>query len=381
MKTRLREAIPLARELAVTIEVLKTWLEEQTFEILLDVELARERAMLKAKAIASTLNGYLSCLSLLAYPDPSWVTWVERDIQGTRVEVVAAPLDVSSFVREHLLEREGLESSIWMSATLATGGDDPFAFFKRTIGADRHVIQQSVPSPFDFKNQAVLYLPKHLPEPNDSNFLLAAAQEIDRLLSISEGRAFALFTSKAAMNTTYEMLCDRLAFPCKRQGDMSRKRLIDWFLATPNAVLFATATFWEGVSIDGDQLSCVIIDRIPFQVPDDPVYEARCDVLKSDPDASWFNDLALPHATMRLKQGVGRLIRTHSDSGMVAILDGRLTSKRYGRNIIECLPPMKIVRSLEGIVTLDAYLNRNVAAPAPVQELPVGELSGQAFLE
>ena len=254
----------------------------------------------------SSLNGYLSCLSLIAHPDPGWVTWVERNPEGTRVQVVSAPLDVSSFIRTNLIEREGLTGSVWMSATLATNGDDPFAFFKHTIGANNHVIQQVVASPFDYGNQSILYLPKHLPEPNDKAFLPQAAQEIDRILSISEGRAFVLFTSKSAMNTVYEMLYRQLAFSSKCQGDMPKSRLIEWFLDTPNAVLFGTSSFWEGVSIDGDQLSCVIIDRIPFQAPDDPVYEARCDVLKSDPDSSWFNDLALPHATMRLKQGVGR---------------------------------------------------------------------------
>lgn len=359
MKTRLRQAVPHAKPLADSIETMRNWLEAQEFEHLLDIDQARDRAKLKAKAIVSTLNGYLACLSLISHPDPGWVTWIEKDMHNTRVEVVAAPLDVSRFIQNNLLERDNLEASVWMSATLATGGDDPFSYFKRTIGADSRVIQELVASPFDYEQQSFLYLPRHLPEPNDKTFLPKAAEEIDRILSISEGRAFVLFTSKAAMNGAYEMLCDHLAYPNKRQGDMPRKRLIEWFVDTPNAVLFGTSSFWEGVSIDGDQLSCVIIDRIPFQVPDDPVHEARCDVLKSDPESSWFNDLSLPHATMRLKQGVGRLIRTHKDTGMVAILDSRLTAKRYGSRILEALPPMPIVRSLEGIITLDEHLKRD----------------------
>ncbi|HEY9718684.1 MAG TPA: helicase C-terminal domain-containing protein [Trichormus sp.] len=358
MRTRLREGVPQAQQLAATIEILKAWLDEQTFDFLLDVEMARERAKLKAKAIISTLNGYLACLSLVAFPDPSWVVWVERDLQGTRVEIVAAPLDVSPFIREHLIERNGLEASVWMSATLATGGDDPFGFFKSSIGTDRHVIQQVVQSPFDFKRQSFLYLPKNLPEPNNHAFIPRAAEEIDRILSISDGRAFVLFTSKAAMNGAYDLIGEHLAFPCKKQGDMPRKRLIEWFLDTPNAVLFGTSSFWEGVSIDGDKLSCVIIDRIPFQGPDDPVHEARCDVLKSDPERSWFTDLSLPHATMRLKQGLGRLIRTHKDRGMAAILDSRLTTKSYGKRILACLPPMPVVRSLDHIVSLEDHLEQ-----------------------
>ncbi len=376
LRTRLREPVPKAQELAATLETMKEWLEEQEFEHLLDVDMARERAKLKAKAIVSTINGYLSCLSLIAHPDPSWVTWIERDAQNGRVEVVAAPLDVAPFIRENVIEREGLEGTIWMSATLATGGDDAFSFFKRTIGADGRIIQQVVPSPFDYERQSVLYLPRHLPEPNDQSFMPQAVDEIDRILSITEGRAFVLFTSKSALNAAYEKLSPKLAFPCKRQGEMPRKRLLEWFLETPNAVLFGTSSFWEGVSIDGDQLSCVIIDRIPFQVPDDPVYEARCDVLKNEPESSWFQHLALPHATMRLKQGVGRLIRTHRDRGMVAILDARLTTKRYGREILECLPPMSRIRSLNGIVTLDEYLDQKMSGEIETVDLN----SAQAFL-
>ncbi|HIA54193.1 MAG TPA: hypothetical protein EYN91_19240, partial [Candidatus Melainabacteria bacterium] len=122
---------------------------------------------------------------------------------------------------------------------------------------------------------------------------------------------------------------------------------------TPKAVLFGTSTFWEGVSVEGDQLSCVIIDRIPFQSPDDPVYEAKCEAMKQEGEWSWFNDLALPHATMRLKQGVGRLIRTKKDVGIVSILDTRMTGKQYGRRILEALPGMRVVRSLNGMNTLD----------------------------
>ncbi len=345
-KMRVRCAIEGAPDLSLSLTCLKKWLEEQTFEHLLDVDLMREKAKLKAKALVSTVNAYLALLDHLAQPDPDWVLWIERnDLAGSRIEVVAAPLDPSGLIREHLLEKEGLQSSIWMSATLATGGEDPFGYFKRTTGLD-HVIQKSIPSPFDYGRQAVLYLPAKLPDPNQPEFLAQAADEIERILEISGGRAFVLFTSKSALNSTYELLSPHLAFPCKKQGDMPRQRLIDWFRTTDAAVLFGTASFWEGVSVDGEQLSCVIIDKIPFQVPDDPVHEARCDALKQEPSKSWFNDLALPHATMRLKQGVGRLIRTNKDTGIVSILDPRITSKQYGWRILECLPPMTVVRAL-----------------------------------
>lgn len=353
-RTRLREPVDGVLDLILALQILKRWLKEQEFEQVLDVDMARERAKLKAKALVSTIDKYISCLTLVSEPDDQWVVWAERsDSSYQRLQIIAAPLDVSAFINDLIINKKGLESSVWMSATLATGGEDPFAYFRRITGIDQHVMQAKIASPFNYASQALLYLPKGLVEPNNREFLQQAADEIERLLSISNGRAFVLFTSKAALNTVFDLLNDKLPYSCKKQGDMPRQRLIEWFKSTASAVLFGTASFWEGVSVDGEQLSCVIIDRIPFQVPDDPVYEARCEVLKSDPQASWFNDLALPYAAMRLKQGVGRLIRTHQDRGIVAILDPRLTTKYYGKHILECLPPMTITRSLNRINSLE----------------------------
>jgi len=351
-KMRLREPVEGAIELIIALKILRDWLENQTFEHILDVDLLREKAQLKAKSLISTISGYCTCLELIAAPSQEWVMWLERtERQEVKIEVTAAPLDPSHFIADLLLNKAGLETSVWMSATLATAGDDPFNFFKRSIGADRYVIQDQVPSPFDFKNQALLYLPPNLPEPNHQDFLFAAFEEIERIVELTEGRAFVLFTSRSALNAAFQALSPRLPYECRKQGDMPRQKLVEWFKATPHAVLFGTSSFWEGVSIDGEQLSCVIIDRIPFQVPDDPVYEARCEQMKEDTSRSWFNDLALPHATMRLKQGVGRLIRTRKDRGLVAILDSRLTKKYYGRKIIDCLPPMKIIRELPTVAS------------------------------
>jgi len=346
-KMRLREPVEGSVELALAFSSLKHWLEEETFEQILDVDQAREKVQLKAKALASTISGYIRCLELLTQPSPEWVLCLERSERNeVRLEVVAAPLDSSHYISDLVLNKAGLHSSVWMSATLATAGDDPFQYFKRNIGAGKGVVQAQVPSPFDFKNQALLYLPKDLPEPNHPDFLQCAVPQIELMLELTEGRAFVLFTSHYALRTAYEAVAQRLPYESRCQGDMPRQKLIEWFKSTPHAVLFGTSSFWEGVSVDGDQLSCVIIDRIPFQVPDDPVYEARCEEMKDDPERSWFNELALPYATMRLKQGVGRLIRTRRDKGLVAILDVRLTKKYYGRKIIDCLPPMKVIRNL-----------------------------------
>lgn len=335
--------LPVVRSL----HLLKEWLEQQEFNDILDVDNQQEKLKLKAGALAKIANNYATCLELFYSQDPNWVYWLERhDNQVENIELVASPLQVADFLEKHIFEKEGLESSIWMSATLATGGEDPFSYFKKQIGAPRQVLQLQVSSPFDYGRQSALYLPKFLPDPNDPQYLPACAEEICHILTFSQGRAFVLFTSYYAMNTVYQKIVDRLPYPCQKQGDMPRQKLIEWFKSCPTPVLFGTSSFWEGVSIDGSQLSCVIIDRIPFQVPEDPIYEAKCENLKNDGSRSWFAELALPYAIMRLKQGAGRLIRTRLDTGVVCILDPRLKRKPYGREIISCLPPMPVIDSL-----------------------------------
>jgi ATP-dependent DNA helicase DinG len=361
-KTRVKKALPSAAEVLAAISALKDWLSSQEFEDVLDVDNNREKLRAKAKSLISTCNRFISCLELVQAPSPDWVMWTEKtDAFGGRIELVAAPLRVDGLLNDYIFNKPLLKSSIWMSATLATAGDDPFRFFKQQVGAPSSVIQAKVASPFDYPRQAILYLPAGGPEPNDNGYVEHAAGEIQRILAVTDGRAFVLFTSYTAMNGAFELLENKLPYECKRQGQMPRQRLIDWFKETPNAVLFGTASFWEGVSIDGEQLSCVIIDRIPFQSPDDPVYEARCDALKKDPERSWFNDLALPHAIMRLKQGVGRLIRTRTDTGIVALLDPRVTRKYYGRTILGCLPPMTVVKTLRDADSVDEILDRIAA--------------------
>lgn len=356
-KSRLRRELEGADELLNSIHILRDWLAAAQFENVLDVDNQREKLRLKAKALVSTCTAYIKCLNLLETHDRDWVFWIEKsEAAPNRTELTAAPLSVAEFISDFVFDKEGLESAILMSATLATAGDDPFRYFKSLVGAPRIVIQSQVSSPFDFSKQSVLYLPKSMPDPNAPNYINCAAVEIERLLYLSRGRAFVLFTSYNAMNSCYELLKDQIDYPIRKQGDMPRNRLLEWFKQASNAVLFATASFWEGVSVDGDQLSCVIIDRIPFQSPDDPVYEAKCERLKEDGEAGWFAELALPQAIMRLKQGVGRLIRTRSDRGIVAILDPRMINKGYGRTVLSCLPPMRVTRSLENADSIEDLL-------------------------
>jgi ATP-dependent DNA helicase DinG len=357
-RTRLRKNIEGARDFLNTVHILRDWLAAEQFETILDVDNQRDKLKLKARALITTCTGFIKCLNLIESKDDEWVLWIDKvDHVPWRTEVVAAPLSVAEFLQQYIFDKEGLESSIWMSATLATAGEDPFQFFKSQVGAPRtRYMQSQVTSPFDYKRQSVLYLPKNMPDPNTREYSVASHQEIENILNISRGRAFVLFTSYSAMNNCFEKLREQIDFPSKRQGEMPRNRLLEWFKETPNAVLFATASFWEGVSVDGDQLSCVIIDRIPFQSPDDPVYEAKCERMKDEEGMSWFSELALPYAIMRLKQGVGRLIRTKTDRGIVAILDPRISTKGYGRTVLSCLPPMKIVRSLRAVTCIDDLL-------------------------
>ncbi len=349
-KLRLQKALDSAKPLLSSLEELKDWLDRQTFEDILDVDMARDKIKLKAKAIIGTIEGYQHCLSLISEPSLDWVVWAEKqDFAGQRIKVTAAPLDVSEQIHDFVLKKPGLESAIFMSATLATDTEDPFHYFKKNTGVSGKVVQDKFPSPFNFQEQSLLYLPKGMPDPNSPQYLPVIADRIEELLEITKGRAFVLFTSRYALNKVFEMVSDRLPFEAKRQGEMPRNKLVEWFKKTPNSVLFGTASFWEGVSVDGESLSCVIIDRIPFQVPDDPVYEARCERMQANQDENWFMDFALPHAITRLKQGVGRLIRTQEDMGMVSILDPRLTGKFYGKRMIRCLPPMKLVHGIDTV--------------------------------
>lgn len=349
-KLRLKEPVIEAKPLIDSLEELKDWLEKQTFDDILDIDLAKDKIKLKAKALKNTIEGYIHCLDLIYQPSYDWVVWAEKqDFQGSKIKVTAAPLDVSEHIKDQLLDKPGLESTIFMSATLATDAEDKFSYFKSNVGIFGSVVQEKFSSPFDFEKQSMLYLPKGMPNPNSPEYLNSIAERVEEILEISKGRAFVLFTSRYALNKVFEMLSHRLPFEARCQGEMPRSKLVEWFKSTPNAVLFGTSSFWEGVSVDGEQLSCVIIDRIPFQVPDDPVYEARCEKIQADEEQNWFVDFALPHAITRLKQGVGRLIRTQTDRGIVAILDPRLTEKFYGRRMIKCMPPMTVSRSQEAI--------------------------------
>ncbi|HET9920072.1 MAG TPA: helicase C-terminal domain-containing protein, partial [Ktedonobacteraceae bacterium] len=280
------------------------------------------------------------------------------------LRVSAAPLDVTSWLRERLFDKCNV---ICTSATLATIGAGNssntseskkanFAYFRRRVGLDTYpeVLETVLPLTFDYESNALLYTPRHLPEPayGDNkaaeNYALAIAREMYRLVNYSRGRAFLLFSSKRMLDKAYETMSPHLEFPLLRQGDMSRIELTRRFREEEGAVLFGLKSFWEGVDIAGEALSLVVIDKLPFEPPDDPVHEARVAQMKAAGE-NWFGTYVLPQAVLRLKQGLGRLLRTRDDRGVMAILDTRLHTKGYGKQVLNALPPARRTSSIKDV--------------------------------
>jgi len=263
----------------------------------------------------------------------------------------ATPIDVGPILRECLWSK--LECAVLTSATLAVGGG--FEYIRQRLGLE-HARESVLPSHFDYENQALFYVPPDLPDARTPQFTALAAERIRKLLEITRGRAFVLFTSYAQMNDIYQRLLGELEFPMLRQGDAPKSTLLEEFRLTPNAVLFATSSFWQGVDVQGEQLSCVIIDRLPFAVPSDPVVAARVKAIDADGGNAFFQ-YQVPAAVITLKQGFGRLIRSLHDRGLLVLLDNRILKKQYGRVFVESLPnykkttEMRVVEEFFGIQT------------------------------
>lgn len=273
----------------------------------------------------------------------NYVSWIERRDRGVFLE--ACPIDVSGMLSERLFTR--VPTCVLTSATLTVA--DSFDYIRTRIGFTEGR-ELSLATEFNVRKQALLYIPNRMPDYRHPAYLERAAEEIKLVLRASQGRAFVLFTSYRQMQALYELLSDDLPYPCMMQGKGGGKsRLLEEFKMTNNAVLFATSSFWQGVDVKGEALSAVIIDKLPFQVPSDPLVAARTAHIQRT-GGNPFAEYQVPNAILRLKQGFGRLIRSTTDRGILAVLDNRLSTKSYGRIFMQSLPDYEVTDSIEDLV-------------------------------
>ena len=278
---------------------------------------------------------------VLAASDPAFVYYLER--RGRTLYLKATPVDVSGNVREMLYDR--LRATVLTSATLAVG--DSFDYTRGRLGITGGS-QLRLPSEFDYARQSILYLPPSMPDPRTPAFGPRVADEVIEILARTEGRAFVLFTSYAMLRVVQERVMVALPYPLLVQGEAPRTVLLDQFRSTPNAVLLATSSFWQGVDVVGEALSCVVIDKLPFASPGDPVVQARIEAI-AEQGGDPFGTYQVPLAILNLLQGIGRLLRHRTDRGVLAILDPRLRTMGYGRRFLEALPPSPVTDDLADI--------------------------------
>jgi ATP-dependent DNA helicase DinG len=278
---------------------------------------------------------------LMRAGDEAYVYFVE--LRGKGVFLRASPIDVSNIVRELVFDR--MRATVLTSATLTVDGT--FEYIRDRLGIST-AGEVRLASEFDFARQAILYLPLRMPDPRSPEFSLAAGRQVIEILKRTRGRAFVLFTSYSMLREVQAIAEMALDYPILAQGTAPRTQLLRQFRATPHAVLFATSSFWQGVDVVGEALSCVIVDKLPFASPGDPIMSARIDAIRAR-GGEPFDEYQVPLAILALQQGLGRLIRHRHDRGVLAILDPRVRTKGYGRRFLASLPPAPVVHELHAV--------------------------------
>ena len=279
---------------------------------------------------------------ILATRDPGWLKWYER--RKKTLVIHASPLDISESMKECLYEK--VKTLVFTSATLSTAGN--FDYFRSRLGLEEGTLDGIYPSHFRFKDQALMYVPGDMPLPQERFFAERLGKRIEEILRISAGRSLVLFTSYSNLNAVYDFLEGRIPYTLLRQGEAPRNALLDAFRKDTHSVLLATGSFWQGVDVPGEALICLIVDKLPFDSPGDPLVAARIDLVRSR-GGNPFMEYQLPAAIIALKQGLGRLIRKSSDWGVLSVLDVRMIRSRYGRFFFQSLPEIPLTRELEDV--------------------------------
>jgi len=296
-----------------------------------------EEEQTETRALAHRCGGFGDHLeTLLSRERDDFIYWISRNERTVRLS--ATPYRIADIMRENVFGP--LSSAIVTSATLSMGGS--FDFVKHRLGLD-HAETAIFASPFDFRNQAMLFIPRSMPDPNAPGFAGAVAEQVEEILAASGGNVMVLFTSYQLMNDVYDMV--NTEYTIYRQGDLDNFMLLEEFRNNQPSALFGTYTFWQGVDLPGDMLRCVVITRLPFAVPTDPVIEARFEKMR-DEGRDPFMEFQVPSAVITFRQGFGRLIRSKRDRGVVAVLDPRILSRPYGRHFLSSLPEVEVVRDL-----------------------------------
>jgi ATP-dependent DNA helicase DinG len=302
-------------------------------------ELADKKERATARNLAKNATTAAARLSEgLAQSNPACVYWLDVDNKG-RTKLRSKPIDVSELLREELFAR--CPSVSLVSATLTTSGT--FDFVRRELGVPEGALEVVAETPFDFASQALLVVPERLPDPRDADFIDEAARIFQHVVDACDGRTLGLFTSYRNLNAVYERL-DGREHRVLRQGELPRAELTRLFKEDVGSILLGTESFWTGIDVAGEALTGLVIDKLPFPPPDDPVIDAICE---RDPRA--FDNYLVPLAIIALRQGVGRLIRCKTDVGVAVILDKRIAEKGYGKKFLKSLPPMLTTRRVENI--------------------------------